>query len=374
MILNFTSFFIGILLLFLLPIILNNSNLGGKLNTYFFVLIAIAGVQRFLFGLIQFKILDSLTFPYHSVLSLSFLLPPIYLIFTENLLFKKTTNKKEISFFGVALLIVLLINFIKLKNHYNNIIFFLYSTTYLVLLIRMNYMFFKNKKNTKENTQFIHIKNWALTIFILFFTIYLFSNFAIFSLPNKTDQIILKKFYDLTSFVWLFVITFLLMNPINLYGEKVLYKKIKKTILNEIVIWKTSKNNNTEIIDLLVEKKINLNTRMILFEINEFETNLYLDFKEVPTLKELSALLGNPQSHIKYIFKYYCNYSFSEYQNVLKIKYSVRLIQGGFLKSNTIDSLSEKCLFNSRITFFNNFKKLIGYSPSDFNITIIDKY
>jgi hypothetical protein len=31
-------------------------------------------------------------------------------------------------------------------------------------------------------------------------------------------------------------------------------------------------------------------------------------------------------------------------------------------------------LFNSRITFFNNFKKLIGYSPSDFNITIIDKY
>ena len=116
MILNFTSFFIGVILLFLLPIILNNSNLGGKLNKYFFVLIAIAGVQRFLFGLTQFEILDSLTFPFYSILSLSFFIPPIYLIFTENLLFKETTNKKEITFLGIALIIVLLLNFFKLKK------------------------------------------------------------------------------------------------------------------------------------------------------------------------------------------------------------------------------------------------------------------
>ena len=74
-----------------------------------------------------------------------------------------------------------------------------------------------------------------------------------------------------------------------------------------------------------------------------------------------------------YIFKYYNNYSHSEYVTVLKIKYSIQLIEMGYLNSHTIDSLSEKCLFNSRITFYNNFLKLVGYSTTEYNLAITSK-
>jgi len=44
----------------------------------------------------------------------------------------------------------------------------------------------------------------------------------------------------------------------------------------------------------------------------------------------------------------------------------MRLITNGYLEYKTIDSLSLECGFNSRITFFNNFKKLNGISPKAF--------
>ena len=45
------------------------------------------------------------------------------------------------------------------------------------------------------------------------------------------------------------------MNPINLYGEEVLLKKLNNSKIEEIQIWKTMKKIRTEAIDLDVEKK-----------------------------------------------------------------------------------------------------------------------
>ena len=163
------------------------------------------------------------------------------------------------------------------------------------------------------------------------------------------------------------------MNPINLYGEDVLLKKINKSKITEIQIWKPIKRIKTEANDLDIEKKIIPNLEKVLFDINSFEFSLYKDFKKLPTLKEFCLILGHPQSHIKYIFKYYCNYTYSEYLTILKIKYSIQLIEDGYLKLHTIDSLAKKCLFKSRITFFNNFKKNVGHSPTNSDLYILRK-
>ncbi|MDH4404057.1 MAG: AraC family transcriptional regulator [Flavobacterium sp.] len=183
----------------------------------------------------------------------------------------------------------------------------------------------------------------------------------------------MKQFNNLTSFIWIAIIYYLLMNPINLYGEEVLLKKLNNSKIEEIQIWKTIKKIRTEAIDLDVEKKIVPNLEKVLFDINTFEANLYKNFEKLPTLKEFCLILGHPQSHIKYIFKYYCSHSYSEYLTILKIKYSIQLIEDGYLKLHTIDSLSKKCLFESRITFFNNFKKNVGYSPSNSELYILKK-
>ena len=373
MILNIISFFVGILLLIFLPIIINKGKFQGKMNNYFFVIIALAGMQRFIFGLINFGIITDLNSRINSITFLSFLLPPLFLIFSSNLLYQPTTIKKEITLFSISTLIVLLIVALKLDKKTNQVLFMVYSTIYLGLLIKIYYNSFKIKKTIKEVAQLKAIKNWSILIFLLFVIIYLLSNFIYYLFNDQSNKLILNKFYNLSSIIWLFVILYLLMNPITLYGKKSLLKTLNKSNLNEIQVWNSSKKIVTEIIDIDIEKKVNLNLEKILFDINAFETDLFNDFKKIASLKELSLILGYPQSHLKYIFKYYNNYSHSEYVTVQKIKYSIQLIENGYLKTHTVDSLSEKCLFNSRITFYNNFIKLVGYSTTDYHLIITSK-
>jgi YesN/AraC family two-component response regulator len=64
----------------------------------------------------------------------------------------------------------------------------------------------------------------------------------------------------------------------------------------------------------------------------------------------------------------YCgNFTNGEYVNVLRINYAITLIRKGYLLTHTIDSLSKKTLFVIGNTFYLNFKKLMGESPSEFH-------
>lgn len=373
MIFNYISFFIGWILILFLPIIIKKNKSGNKLNKYFFLIIAIAGIQRFIFGLINFGIIN-LTIPkFNVIIFLGFFIPSLYYAFASNLLLRPITKKQEILVFSISAIIVLLIFTFNLNKKTNQILFFINSTIYLGLLIFLFIKSFKIKKTIVGNELQKNSKYWTALILILFTFIYITSNYSMYIFLDEINYIILKQFNNMTSFVWLFIIIFLLMNPVNLYGEEVLINKINNSKIEEIQIWKPAKKIRTKAIDLDIEKKIAPNLAKVLFDINSFETNLYKDFKELPTLKEFSLILGHPQSHIKYIFKYYCNYTYNEYLTILKIKYAIQLIEDGYLKLHTIDSLSKKCLFESRITFFNNFKKTVGYSPSNSDLYILKK-
>lgn len=373
MILSYISFFIGCILILFLPIILKKNKSGSNLNRYFFVIIAIAGIQRFIFGLINFGIINISIPNFNIIIILGFFIPSLYYVFASNLLLQPITKKQEIKVFSISAIIVLFILSFNLNKKTNQIIFFLNSTIYLGLLIILFIKSFKIKKSIIGNEIQKNSKYWTALIFILFTFIYITSNYSMYIFLDEINYIILKQFNNMTSFVWLFIIIFLLMNPVNLYGEEVLINKINNSKIEEIQIWKPIKKIRTKAIDLDIEKKITPNLAKVLFDINSFETNLYKDFKKLPTLKEFSLILGHPQSHIKYIFKYYCNYTYSEYLTILKIKYAIQLIEEGYLKLHTIDSLSKKCLFESRITFFNNFKKTVGYSPSNSDLYILKK-
>ena len=158
------------------------------------------------------------------------------------------------------------------------------------------------------------------------------------------------------------------MNPIILYGEQLLHNELITKSINEIEVWNKNKLKAIDKSDKKVEKKIAPSLNTLQSALIQNELNLMLNFKKVPTLKELSFELGYPQSHIKFLFKYYSYYSFGEYVNVLKIKYALHLIHTQYLQNHTIDSLSTKCFFTNRSTFFKNFKKLTGSSPSNYII------
>jgi hypothetical protein len=142
----------------ILPVLTSNSNFDAKLNRYFVAIIVVAEVQRFGYGLQLFGIIKPLLKPLNRMLTFAFFIPPVYLIFIKNLLFKKTTIKKEITLFGIAAIIVLVIKLLHFSKVTNQILFFIYSTIYLGMTFYQTHKVFTNKKNTKELREYHIIK------------------------------------------------------------------------------------------------------------------------------------------------------------------------------------------------------------------------
>jgi AraC-like DNA-binding protein len=222
------------------------------------------------------------------------------------------------------------------------------------------------RKNYKDRIHYQSIKVWALLAFSVYFIFYIIFNFVFISNPQETDTGHFVKFYDATSFFWLSFFIYILKNPVILYGEQQLLKNLINTSKEELAAWRSSKLEPTELEDLDLEKKVRPNLETIIFAIKKFEEELLEEFVELPSLKELASKLDYPQSHLKYVFNYYSFCTFGEYQNNLKIKFALKLIKAGYLDTRTIDSLSSRCLFANKRTFYRNFKKWVGYTPSEY--------
>ena len=184
--------------------------------------------------------------------------------------------------------------------------------------------------------------------------------------PQETGSGHFDKFYTLSSWGLLFLISYIFRNPVILYGEQLLLKNLKNTSKEEVVAWRSNKLEPTELEDLDLERKVKPKVEELIFAIKKFEEELLEEFVELPSLKELAFKLDYPQSHLKYVFTYYSFCTFGEYQNNLKIKFALKLIKSGYLDTRTIDSLAARCLFANKRTFYRNFKKWVGYTPSEY--------
>ncbi|SIT18283.1 helix-turn-helix domain-containing protein [Belliella pelovolcani] len=84
------------------------------------------------------------------------------------------------------------------------------------------------------------------------------------------------------------------------------------------------------------------------------------------SLATFSKQMGLSPKIISMVIHRYFEKGFNELINCYRVRYAIAEIQNGYLDDYTIDSLSEKAGFNSRITFFNAFKKEVGYSPNEY--------
>jgi AraC-like DNA-binding protein len=184
--------------------------------------------------------------------------------------------------------------------------------------------------------------------------------------PQETGSGHFVQFYTISSWGLLFLIIYIFRNPVILYGEQLLLKNLKNTSKEEVAAWRSVKLEPTEQEDLDVERKVKHKVEAIIFAIKKFEEELLEEFVALPSLKELAFKLDYPQSHLKYVFTYYSFCTFGEYQNNLKIKFALKLIKSGYLDTRTIDSLAARCLFANKRTFYRNFKKWVGFTPSEY--------
>ncbi len=365
--LSILSFFVGGVLLLLVSVSLFDTKRELKSSIFFLAILTISGVQRVIFGLSSFKILGPIENPFEKSLLFAFFIPPIYYLFFEGLLYQKISRKTLPLHFGLSFLLVGLSLGLDWNKSINQTVFLVYSSGYILRLIYLVWTYFAKRKSQRELGYFKSIRVWAYLMMVAFLLIYGFANFIYGKALEDTQDKVLGEFYGLTSFLWLFICFYLLRNPRILYGELRLLEHINAGAPEEIAIWRSKKKGQTSTQDLGVEKQIAPRIETLLFALKKMEQAWSEELLEVPSLKSLSFQLDCPQSHVKYLFKYYGNFTYGEYVNVLRINYAISLIRKGYLLTHTIDSLSKKTLFVSGNTFYLNFKKLTGESPSEYH-------
>jgi AraC-like DNA-binding protein len=366
MVLTLLSFFVGFALLLLVFFVWINNQKDRKLNVFFLIILAVAGIQRFLQGIEAFGLIASFKNPFVGNFTYQFFMFVVVYLFFHNLVFKTTPVKKIILHFAFPILFALASILYNLPIELIQIVFFLFSSLYVALPAALIGKYVYKRKNYKELLHFQSIKTWATFMFSIYGIIYLLSNYVFIS--GSQDAITFKfdQFYNLSSLVWLFIVFYILKNPIILYGEQLLLKSLNTTSKDELIVWRGTKLEPTEKEDLEVEKKVTDKVDKLIFEIKKLEEELLEKFEKVPSLKELAFRLNYPQSHLKYVFKYHTYCSYSEYQSILKIKYALILIKSGYLDTHTVDSLASVCLFPHRSSFYFSFKKWTGYTPLEY--------
>jgi AraC-like DNA-binding protein len=360
------SFFVGFALLLLIFVVLIAREKDKKPDIYFLIILSVAGAQRFFQGIESFELIESFSNPLVGKFSIQFFMFVVGYLFFVNLFNINISYKKIILHFVFPTFFAVTIKLFNLDIGLIKEVFFPFSSLYIVLVALLFRKFVGKRKNHREQLHFQSVKVWASMTFAIFIAIYILINYVYLSNNEETVSVIFVQFYNLTSIMWLVFIVYILKNPIILYGHQLLLKNLNTNSKEEVAVWRNAKLEPTELEDLELEKKVKHKVDEIVFAIKKFEEELLENFQALPTLKELAFQLDYPQSHLKYVFNYYSFCSFSEYQNNLKIKLALKLIKSGYLDTRTIDSLATRCLFTNRITFYRNFKKWVGYTPSEY--------
>lgn len=360
------SLLVGFLCVFLVLLLsISRTAISFKANPYFTLILIIVGLQRFANALHGIE----LTTENFSILNklpiLAFYFVPIYYLFFIRQLKQFHSLKKELLHFLIPSI------FLIINNWYVNfdlfgLIYIIYSTAYFtVIILKLKNYILKKNVSIYENIEGRKIKSWLLLMFITS-VVTLGFTFTIV-LSGLDFEISLSNFYVYTSLLWFLTLFYTFVNPVIIFGEKYFVKHIHDNSYKEFKIWSTKPIESIQSKDQKLYTSISLKLDAIILTIKKLQDQTKIISKETLTTKVIAQELKLPKSHIDLIFKYHCNYSVKEFSNLIKIKYALKLIRDGYLSNYTIESLSEKCLFNSRYTFYQNFKKYVGISVNEFN-------
>jgi AraC-like DNA-binding protein len=342
-----------------------NPSRNHKTNIYFIVILIFVGVQRFIYALeILGFVQDTNYNTLKKNLRLGFYIIPIYYLFFKRLIQGSNKLKKELLHF-IFPTVIIVINLVFFNFEVNRLLFLIYSGIYFMLVLIMLKDFI-NRKNTSmlQKKSYREIKTWLLLMVVLTFLLIIYSNYFLFS--ESSSQITLGTFYKYSSLLWLLVLIYMFKNPIVLFGEHYLLKNIELNDAQEFLIWSRKRLKTIEEKDKIVYNTILKRIDFIISDIQILQKSDEMLSTTTFTADTLAKQLKIPRRHLEFVFKYYCHYSINDFSNLVKVNYAVSLINEGYLDSYTVESLGEKCLFNSRFTFSKNFKKFIGVSVSDF--------
>jgi len=360
MFLHLISFSVGLILVLLcLAIIFKKNKLEAK-DIYLLLIMGLAGAQRLVFEVKIF--IQDLVFtnPLERNMALFLVLPVLFYLFIRNA--ANPEEKKQWDYVHITLsLAATLLTLIFVDVFvYRAYIFSFYTTTYIVLIYLVMYRSYAQKRNPYESRKFKIARRQLIVFTTVFTLLYLNAHYFIYANLIEQERILLD-FYAATSLIWILIVLYFLLYPVDFYGRQIVQQENISEEIRGYKIWSIKPLPSPEsyvnpgyhiheIIGLMIEYE------------NTMEKNLHGD----QTIDSISKRINYPKNHVKHFFKYHCAFPVNKYFNSIKVKHALYLIQQGYLDKHTIESLAYQCQFNSRITFFKNFKSIVGISPTTF--------
>ncbi|MDP4595417.1 MAG: AraC family transcriptional regulator [Crocinitomicaceae bacterium] len=370
MFLNLLNLFSGFSLILIAMAILLHYVRTQKINFFFFLLMLMSGISRFHFGLTTLHILDE-----NQPLALRFfitmfLIPPIVFLCLNSFMSIKTPLKKiiaHLSFFFTILFAR--IYFGQINMQAIGIIFLVYSGFYYFLLIRSTLSYFKQHQSVFSKQQLLKVKQLVVWIFALSFNNFIIIiYYVLFASPNKAEAI--QSIFHSTIISWALFLIYLFFNPNIIFNEVFQKKDRNRDFSKEFNIWSTKALRKIEPQDSALEAIVRKNTAKMLEDFKQLKPEGIIETTSTKLLSEIANQLNYPKSHLKFILKYHCRFSHSDYLNLMRLIHALTLINNGYLENYTIETLGEHCHFNSRTSFYRHFKRHLGVSPSQYKTLI----
>ena len=355
-----SNILLGSLLIF---IMLFSGRTNIRVNLYLILIIAQQISHRSFIFYISFNSLEmNILDNYPAIFSV--LLVPCMFLYTRRLLTKKNNFQDDLPHFIVPLVFVVISNFIFETSHQQNSLFtFTLVGVYLLLIFRE---LINSKKNAQTKDKTVNV--WVNVLISAFVFIYLVG-FVLKGYYGLETRDWLIDFYVVSSAVWFFLFGYIFLNPIILYGRIILLKSIVQEE-SSADFWKFKPTRPVEQKHLYIKTALEDSYTELIYKLIKIQEHDQLIKENNYSVDFLSSQLVVPKSHLIYLFNYHCMYRGNDYINLIKILKAQRLLKAGYLEHKTIESLALECNFNSRITFFKNFKKQTGLSPSEFKANL----
>jgi AraC-like DNA-binding protein len=316
-----------------------------------------------------------LTTFYHNDVSMMAL--PLPYLYFRNLVFKKSIFKtRYLLHFILPALVTIEMNYHLFEALFQVDCEFLvksliitYVLYYMVMcsILLGKRIWRKPKVIELKNEREILLKKWTIVFYITFLTT---------AIKIICDQLFLNDHLTIsenffTWIVWFVVFMMILTSPsiLNIYLSQL--SREPKVSSNKVSNWRMQpiqKISNKQ--DLLLSQKINTELDAYFKEIDQFIEKEQFFRQSGLTLNDLAMKLKFPKSHLNFIFKYHSSISFSDLKKLNRIQQAITLIDEGYLKTNTFDSLSKVVGFSTYNSFYIAFKEVTSKAPQEYITTL----
>lgn len=191
------------------------------------------------------------------------------------------------------------------------------------------------------------------------------------SRSTKEIYLVLVALLQILAFVTLFrfVFHFLQGHPSTVFQFYTVILHISFLVLLFILLSKlhhistrSLSNSSTKSMEISMSEDPYWMDKVAIFEQKILNTELYL-YSGI-NMDIVVQETGIDAHHLTQIFKNYYHKNFYQLLGEKRIKYAQKLMRQH--DNYTIESISDRCGFNSKTTFYKYFKKFTGYSPAEY--------